>query len=439
MLVRIKQLVGRVASGKLSLDIAWNLGSFAILALSGVIINFIIAAVWGPQALGVFNLVFAVYIVLSQVFTLGVHYSVLRHSAHYAQQGRELAQMTGSAVVLGIVAGALAAAVAYAGAPLAQKLFSSARVAEGLQWAAGGLLLFPLNKILLGMANGLRLMRFFAVAQAARYLAILAWVGIVAAAGMDPQRMAAAFAIAELFVLLLCFAYLPGRLPFGRPSAQWYRLHLSFGIRGMPAGMFVELNSRVDVLVLGLFMSETEVGIYSFAAMLVDGYYAILTVIRNNLNPLLVHCLRDNDQTGLQGLIRGTRRLVYPVMLLLGLVLLAGLAILVHGFLPERGLSQSVPVLALLLSGIWLCSAFIPLDNLLMQSGQPGWQTVQHGTLVISNLAFNLLLIPVLGLYGAALGTTLAYVAGTAMLFFLARNRLGIDILRSRFIDRPLS
>ena len=62
--------------------------------------------------------------------------------------------------------------------------------------------------------------------------------------------------------------------------------HLVFGFRGLGAGMFAEFNSRVDVLVIGFFLEDRAVGIYSFAAMLVDGIYHVLAMIRINFNPI---------------------------------------------------------------------------------------------------------------------------------------------------------
>ncbi|MBN3267444.1 hypothetical protein CUR95_09110 [Bordetella bronchiseptica] len=426
----------RLLSGKLSQDIAWNLISFAVLAVSGVVVNFIIAATWGAAALGVFNLVFAVYIVLSQVFTFGIHYSSLRHAAHYADDIDTLPVLASSAIVLGVIGGVAGGIFAKLAAPLAQLAFSSERVSAGIEWAAWGLLFFPLNKVLLGLANGLRYMRFFAIAQATRYVAILSWVGVTALAGWTPEATLGAFAISEALVTLLCFSYLVRgrRLPIGRPTRTWMHRHLSFGARGMLAGMFVELNSRVDVLLLGVFLTESAVGVYSFAAMLVDGYYAVLTAVRNNINPILVQAIRDHDEAGLRRLLRNTRRIVYPVMAVLAVLLIAGLAAVVHWILPERGLAQSVPILAILLLGVWIASGIIPMDNVLMQSGRPGWQTVQHATLITANVIFNVALIPWLGLYGAAAGTALAFVAGVSALLYLARRHAGIDMLTGHFL-----
>ncbi|MCC6247653.1 MAG: hypothetical protein IT499_07825, partial [Rubrivivax sp.] len=77
----VQALSARLRSHKLSRDIAWTLGSFVLLAASGMVINLVVAGVRDAAALGVFNQAYAVYIIASQLATLGLHYSVLRHAA----------------------------------------------------------------------------------------------------------------------------------------------------------------------------------------------------------------------------------------------------------------------------------------------------------------------------------------------------------------------
>ena len=51
--------------------------------------------------------------------------------------------------------------------------------------------------------------------------------------------------------------------------------------------MLIELNTRVDIIMIGIFMSDEKVGIYSFAALFAEGFYQLLIVLQNILNPLM--------------------------------------------------------------------------------------------------------------------------------------------------------
>ncbi len=65
-------------TSKFRLDVLFSYGSLALLASSGIIINYLLAQVYGSSILGKFNLVYALYIIISQFSALGVHYAVLR-------------------------------------------------------------------------------------------------------------------------------------------------------------------------------------------------------------------------------------------------------------------------------------------------------------------------------------------------------------------------
>ena len=62
-------------------DTSWNYGAFALMAGTGVILNFYIVAVMGVEALGIFNQTYAIFVVVGQLATLGIHDSTQKHIA----------------------------------------------------------------------------------------------------------------------------------------------------------------------------------------------------------------------------------------------------------------------------------------------------------------------------------------------------------------------
>ena len=65
-------------------DTAWNYGAFAVMAATGVILNFFIAWRFGTAALGVFNQIYAVYMVMAQLAVFGVHDSAQKYVAEHS-------------------------------------------------------------------------------------------------------------------------------------------------------------------------------------------------------------------------------------------------------------------------------------------------------------------------------------------------------------------
>jgi O-antigen/teichoic acid export membrane protein len=133
---------------KLSRDIAYSLGSFVVLAISGIVINIVITGFRDAEALGVFNISYAVYIVASQLAVWGLHYSVLRHSAYYESDMVERGHLLLTAAVCALAMGVIAAGLLTLAVPLFVRAFGSETTGAAIGNAALGLLLFPLNKIL---------------------------------------------------------------------------------------------------------------------------------------------------------------------------------------------------------------------------------------------------------------------------------------------------
>ncbi len=434
----ITQAFDSLRHQKLSQDIAYSLGSFVVLAVSGIVINIVITSLRDAAALGVFNLAYAVYIVASQFAVWGMHYSVLRHAAFHENDAEERGRMLATAAVCSIVMGVIAAiAIAFA-EPLFSRAFDSQATGRAIQNAALGLTLFPLNKVLLAYLNGLRRMKAFAVLQGMRYLCVMLMVAALAASPLSIETTTFCFVIAEALTAALAAAYIVRTklAPGPRFTRHWATTHYRFGTKGLMAGMFAEVNSRVDVLMIGFFMSERATGIYSFAAMLVDGLYHVLAMVRINFNPMLVSALRDKDWATARNLRAQSRRLVLPVMVILAI----GLAVTYYAFTtwimpPEKGLIEGLPSLLILLAGLIGVSFLVPFDNLLMVSGHPGYQTAQQLITVAANIVFAAVLLPFLGIEGAAIGTAVSYVTGIAMLVIFARRILGWNLVRNTMVD----
>jgi len=425
----------RWRSHKLTRDIAWTLGSFVMLAISGIVINLVVAGVRDAAALGVFNQAYAVYIIASQLATVGLHYSVLRHAALHDADAPVRGRMFFTAAACALGLGALAAVVVAATAGWLGSLFDSLATGRAVAWSSAGLLLFSLNKVLLAYLNGLRRMRAFSVLQGLRYLLVMAVVCGIALSPLPIEMATLAFLVAEAATAAGAVAYvvrrgLAAHLAFDR---EWLRTHFRFGTKGLAAGMFAEFNSRIDVLLIGVFLPDREVGIYSFAAMMVDGVYHVLAMVRLNFNPVLVGSLRDADQAQAMSLRRQSARFVLPATAAMALLAVVALWVLSTYVVPQKDLHEGMLSLVILMSGLVLVSTLVPFDNLLMVSGHPGYQTLQQLFTVGVNALVAVLLLPIFGIAGAACGTAMSYLAGATALLVFSRRIVGWNLLTNRF------
>ncbi|MBL8160924.1 MAG: hypothetical protein JNJ61_02990, partial [Anaerolineae bacterium] len=132
-------------NSRFSLNVLWNMGSMVVLAVGGVVMNSLILALRGEAALGIFNQVYAIYIVLSQIGVGGVQYSVLTYISYVQDDREQSADLALAALLIVTALSLVMIAAVYAFVPLVGSLLGSEAVAAGLALALPGLLFFALN------------------------------------------------------------------------------------------------------------------------------------------------------------------------------------------------------------------------------------------------------------------------------------------------------
>jgi O-antigen/teichoic acid export membrane protein len=415
--------------GRFSRDVWWNVGALGVAGALGILLNFLISVVYGAETLGVFNQVFAVYLLLAQLGALGFHYSVLTHVAAAEGAAERQAIMT-SALLATIVSGAVFAGAAWLLAEPIGRLLGSAGVARGLEYAAPGILFFALSKVTLACANALGRMRWYAVLFAGRFvLLVLAFLGC-AVLNVGAAELPVILTVTEGVTFLVSLVPVAPQLRWIGRSVFWRRVreHARFAVKGFTSGMLSELNTRVDVLILGYFARDAVVGAYSFAAILAEGLYQLLIVLRTNYAPLVIRLWAEGRRADLVQMVRRARNRTYLGAIGLGIMAAAGYWLAVPWLTSDPEIAASGPYFAVLIAGMVASAGYAPFQPLLLYAGFPGWHTVLMVGIIAINAIGNLLLIPVLGPIGAALATAIAFVLCVFTLRAMVAQRLAIRI-----------
>lgn len=415
---------------RLRRDVAWNFSAFALVAAGGVALNLIVARAYDAEALGVFNQVLTFFIVLSQLAVFGIHFSALRHISAHAAEPQTLRNIVTTGVLLVIPISSVVALGAYVAASRFGPAFYSDAVVEGFQDICFALVLFALNKVIVNVLNGLRMMRAFAAAQAARPLLLAAGAILAAAHGTAAAHLPRIILWTEVAMFTALGAWLIGSNLLGRTTEGrlWARNQLSFGSKAFVGGGLSEANTRVDILIAGSVLSDREVGIYSLAAMIVEGLVQLPSVIRNTINPMLARMAALHDFAGLRALCLRAARSTYAIMFAVIALVLALYPWGVDLVIGKAEFQESWPVLIAACCGVLIASGALPLEMILLQLGLPSLHTTFKASVLAANIAFTAILINAFGLIGAGVASGLNYVFSTIVL--LGCTRLAIRHLR---------
>lgn len=414
---------------RISKDLVWSFISLIIMALSGILFNILVAIFYNAETLGIVNQVFALYIIFSQVGTLGIQFSVQKHISATVQKGEQKVIFI-SAFLLSFITSLIITASFFFLSSFFSYIQDSPSLDTAIRYASPGLFFFCINKIILGTFNGFRFMIIFSFMQALRGVTLILTLFVLFKIHIEIKYLTVIFSVTEFIIFLVgsFFIYQKKIMDFKKMSLLWLERHVKFGIKSMFSGVLIELNTRVDVLMLGFFMNDTVVGIYSIAATIAEGFSMILIVFRNNFNPIMAILYSENNISELIKFISKWKYIIYKGMIPLTLV-----SIMFYwgtiNFVNQPSLSDSLNYFIILSSGIAIGSGHFPFLSLLLQAHYPGYFSISILLGVIANIILNCIFIPYLGGIGAAVATAIANIIYVFFSVYLINNVLKQKLL----------
>lgn len=187
------------------------------------------------------------------------------------------------------------------------------------------------------------------------------------------------------------------------------------------SGYLTLLYYRVDVFMLSMMKSFSDVGYYSAATRLTESLDIISTSLMISLFPLLSRAFKEDRKEFERLLVKALNGLfLIGLPMALGGSLVAGPLIV---FLFGEEYVQAGLTLAILFWYTFFGFFSTFLVNLLIVCGRQVVDAWVSFFLVLGNIGMNLLLIPAFSYQGAALATVLTEILGTmGMLFYVAKQ-----------------
>jgi O-antigen/teichoic acid export membrane protein len=262
-----------------------------------------------------------------------------------------------------------------------------------------------------------------------RPLLVIALVGLAVLLGNQPTAEDALWAVlAACLMALVAQGLLMMRrqrrlIPRGESvyhTRIWARISLSFL---MIEGFHLLLDST-DVVIVGQLLDPQSVAIY-FAAIRTGGLIAFIYFAVSALAvPRIAQIHATGTREEMQLFVSGVIRLMFwpSVAAAVVLALIGPFALSLFG--PEFG--KGYEVLLVVLVGLVARAATGPVEYLLNMTGHEKDTVRVYAIAALCNIALNLLLIPQLGIIGAALSTYVAIIGANIWLCRLVRRRLGV-------------
>jgi O-antigen/teichoic acid export membrane protein len=192
------------------------------------------------------------------------------------------------------------------------------------------------------------------------------------------------------------------------------------------------LNYRIELFVLQAYRGLGSVGIYSIAASLAEMAWIPVAALASVATPAIVNA---NTQSAMEAVARSVR---HTVVLTIGSALLLGsVGVLMIPWLFGESFAGARTPLAILLPAIVV---FAPTKIVAVylsgRLGRPGFQLGVAAASTVLTAASAVVLVPTLGMSGAAIATCVGYFVGAGLeLVFLSRFGVPLRTLVPRRED----
>jgi O-antigen/teichoic acid export membrane protein len=405
-------------------DTAIAMSSRLTVLVVSLAIQSLLAWLLGPEGRGAYAVCLLFATLLAMVFTLGVD----RGGQYFAASGKlsPAASITSAVVLLAIGSvvgvGVGRAIMATNAAFLSRADHSSFIVALAL------VPVVAFQNAFVTFLVGLRRFGWMAVVEVANVVAQLAAaLVLVRVLGLGVNGALLSIAAAGLVSSMLAVRYLrrSGALAWRRQEGTTYRAITSYGLRYFVAKLSNLFHFRIDTMLLAFFVGSAEIGIFAAASSLVTR----ILLIPNALERALFSRVAAH-RAGRPELIAQAARIsgiVAGVALGLLVVLSEPLVrvLLSPSFLP------ALPLIWIIAPGVLVRAASKVLMPYFMGTNRPSICSWSVGIGTLANVAAQLVLLPSMGLRGAAVAMTTGYAISGVMLVLAFRRASGLKLLET--------
>jgi O-antigen/teichoic acid export membrane protein len=410
-----------------------SVGAVSVIRLAGGALLFLsqlLLARWmGASAFGVYSYAWAWVAVLGPLAGLGFAGTSVRFLATYRVQGADarIRGLLGFGRVLTLASSLIVAAC---GLLVVHTMAGNSPYGSALQAAFLGIPLLAFVGLDAANARGFNWMALSAVAeQIGRPAALILFGWLFVKLGTNTGALdyviicVLAYFIAALAQHLVVRRKIYAVIGSGASeleTAVWLRV--SGGMLLLNGAEMIRLNT--DLVLVGTLLGPVDVGVYTAVVRTATLVSFVLNITSMVAQTNLASLHAQKRRAELLRFVASTTRTIFLTSLVIGAALALCGQLILGRFGP--GFSAGYPALLILIGAHILVAGFGPLTSVLLMTGHQVPAATIYGISALTGAVLNFLLIPSLGIVGAAFASGVNLLLAQAALAVVVRRRLGI-------------
>lgn len=407
-------------------DVQWSFISLATSSLSHLLLRIVLGRELGPSGLGVYTLVFTIYIFGMQFAAFGIGSALTKYVAEFNDNLAKTKEYISSGMIGSLITGSVMGVVLYLLSNIISiSIFNIPEMVSLLKVTA---LCFPfiaINKAVLGTLNGFRRMKAFAFIDVALNVIILL-VSVFLVIFLDMKVLGAVLGLVIPTIILGLISIFFVRSSLIYPNGTFLQNNilrdvLRFGLYVVLGNSIGYLYTHIDSLMIGYYLNEEDVGFYAVAAIFIQGITLIPSAIQRVTSPTITKDHTKKEYGSIVKLLKNVTLKVFLLSSLFSLFLVVFGKTLILTIFDNMFLPSYLPLIILLI-GYTIYSTFMSIGTFYSSIGYVELSYKIALFSAILNIVFNIAFIPKYGIIGAAMATSTSLIVLTLVHFFIIRH-----------------
>jgi O-antigen/teichoic acid export membrane protein len=404
-------------------DVQWSFISLAVSSFAHLLLRVTLGNELGPSGLGLYTLVFTIYMFGMQFAAFGIETALTKYVAEYKEDSPKINKYISSGLVASFSSGLLIGISIYVfSTAISIDLFHNSEMIHLLQLTAICFPFIAIQKAVQGVLNGSRSMKYFAYLNICQntFIVVLS-VLLVLSLKMGIEGAIIGLVIPTIVMGILSLYFVKDNFIFHLELLKEVLKDLSFfGFYVVLANSLGVFNTQIDSLMIGYYMKETDVGYYAIATIFMQGVILIPSAIQRITTPAIATYYGKKDYDSIEKTIKSTMVKTFEVTLLISIcIAIFGKFIIIALF--KDFLPAYTPMLILLI-GYSVYSAIISVGGALSSVGEVKITFKISLVCTFINALLNMLLIPEYGLIGASIATSISLIVTSAIQLYCIKR-----------------
>jgi O-antigen/teichoic acid export membrane protein len=415
------------------IDVQWSFISIFTASLAHFILRIVLGRELGPEGLGVYTLAFTIYLFGMQFAAFGIGSALTKYVAEFIDDHATIRKYVSSGITSSIITGALMGIVLYLLAPsIAISFFKVPELEELIQLTAICYPFIAIQKAVLGTLNGFRRMHLYALLVITQNVTVVGVsLALVLIFGMGVKGAVIGFVAPTIIIGVLSSILIRNSL---QKSSLWHipalRETIVFGFYVVLGNSISLVNSQISVITVGYYLTSYEVGIYAIAVLLGETLTVIPSAVQSVTFPITASLYGKGDINGIRNVIFSTMKKTFIISVIITVFLAIFGQYLIMFLFTHEFLPAYIPLLILLVGNL-IIAPFLAVAATFASIGKVHIPFQINAIFCILNLLLNIFLIPLFGIIGAALATTISLIIGFTVFTIVLIFYLKIDLIPS--------